>query len=92
MALRFLPKLFRWFVIDNNFILVVHKIVVTLPALQAGIHDASHRGWNGLPRADVLEAGVGGPPAAQAGAEAAVESLAPTIYEDALGCNAVPMP
>ena len=74
------------------FLPMVRKVVVMLPALQAGIHDASHQGWDVLPHADVLEAYDGGLAAEQASAEAAVESPTPMINEDALGCNAVPMP
>jgi hypothetical protein len=71
---------------------VLRKIVVTLPALQVGMPEASPQGWDGLPYADVLEGGDGELAAEQAGVEAAAESLAPTTYADALGCDAVRVP
>jgi hypothetical protein len=54
---------------------VVRKNVVTLPTLQAGTHDASHQGWDGLPHVDVLDVDVGVFAAGQAGTGAAAGYL-----------------
>src|SRR6266511_2997866 len=70
---------------------VVRKNVVTLPALQAGTHDASHQGWDGLPPVDVLEVGVGVVAAGQAGTGAAAGYLAPRPCAGVLHCNTAPI-
>jgi hypothetical protein len=70
---------------------MVRKNVVTLPILQAGTHDASHQGWDGLSHVDVQDVDVGIFAAGQAGTGAAVGYLIPRPCEDDPHYNVVPM-